>query len=144
MKKTYYLFLIFIALSAAANGQTKAEKEVAAAVETFKKGIVGADKNLLETITAEQLVYSHSSGKVQNKAEFIAEIVSGQPFRYVSVELADQTIKISGNVAIVRHIYSADTSKNGTTGHLKIGNMLVFQKQHGSWKLLARQAYKLP
>jgi hypothetical protein len=143
MRKIHYLVFIFLTLSIAAFSQSQQEKEVAEAVEMFKKGIVDADKNLLETITAEELVYGHSSGKVQNKAEFIAEIVSGQPLDYTSVDMADQTIKISGDVAVVRHIYSAETMSNGTPGKLKIGNMLIWQKQHGKWKLLARQAYKI-
>jgi hypothetical protein len=116
---------------------------VADAVDVFKKGIVDADRNLLESITTEELVYGHSSGKVQNKTEFVEEVVSGKPLDYISVETTDQTIKISGDVAVVRHIYSAETMSNGTPGKLKIGNMLIWQKQHGKWKLLARQAYKL-
>lgn len=143
MRKTNALIIIFLVLSISAYCQTKQEKEVAAAIEIFKKGIVDADKDLLKSITAEELVYGHSSGKVQNKAEFIAEIVSKLP-AYLSVDMTDQTIKISGNAAIVRHIYSAETMNNGTPGRLKIGNMLIWQKQHGKWKLLARQAYKLP
>lgn len=143
MQKIVYLLILSLILSFTAYSQTKVEKEVAAAVEILKKGIVDADQNLLESITADQLVYGHSSGKVQNKTEFIAEIISGVPLDYVSVDLTDQTIKISGNTAIVRHIYSAETTSNGTPGHLKIGNMLIWQKQHGKWKLLARQAYKI-
>jgi hypothetical protein len=143
MKRINYLIIIFLAMSIPAFCQTKVEKEIATAVETLKKGIVDADKNVLNSITAEELVYGHSSGKVQNKVEFVEEIVSGKP-DYISLDTADQTIKISGNTAIVRHIYSAETMNNGTAGHVKIGNMLIWQKQHGKWKLLARQAYKLP
>jgi ketosteroid isomerase-like protein len=143
MKKQYYILLVFLAFAMVANSQTKEEKAVVAAVEVFKKAMVEADKSLLETITADQLVYGHSSGKVQNKAEFIAEIISAQPLNYVSIETADQTIKLSGNTAVVRHIFSAETSANGTPGKLKIGNMMIWQKQKGKWKLLARQAYKL-
>ncbi len=143
MKRINYLMIIFLALSIPAFCQTKVEKKIAAAVETFKKGIVDADKNLLNSIITEELVYGHSNGKVQNMTEFIDEIMSGKP-DYISVGTADQTIQISGNTAIVRHIYSAETTNNGTPGHVKIGNMLIFQKQHGKWKLLARQAYKLP
>jgi len=143
MKRINYLMIIFLVMSIPAFCQTKVEKEIATAVETFKKSIVDADKNLLNSITAEELVYGHSNGKVQNKTEFIDEIISGKP-DYISVDTADQTVKISGNTAIVRHIYSAETMSSGIAGHVKIGNMLIFQKQHGKWKLLARQAYKLP
>jgi len=144
MKKQTYFLLVLLAFTLFSNGQTKQEKAVDQAVEVFKKAMVNADKNLLESICADQLVYGHSSGKVQNKAEFVAEVLSGQPIDYVSIDTADQTIKMSGKVAVVRHIFSAETSANGTPGKLRIGNTLIFQKQHGKWKLLARQAYKLP
>jgi ketosteroid isomerase-like protein len=143
MKKYYYLLLVFLAIAFAAQSQSKQEKEVGTAVEVFKKAMIEANKSLLESITADELVYGHSSGKVQNKAEFIAEVVSAQPLDYVSIDMADQTIRLSGDVAVVRHIFSAETLASGTPGKLKIGNMLIFQKQHGKWKLLARQAYKL-
>ena len=143
MKKIIQLSILLVVVSITAFSQSKQEKELTDAIEIFKKGVVDADKNLLESVTAENLVYGHSSGKVQNKAEFVAEIVSGQPLDYVSVETADQTIAVSGDVAIVRHVYSAETMSNGTPGKLKIGNMMIWQNQHGKWKLLARQAYKL-
>ena len=143
MKKIIQLSILLVIVSMSALGQSKQEKELTAAIELFKKGVVDADKNLLETVTAESLVYGHSSGKVQNKTEFVAEIVSGQPLDYTSVDITEQTITFSGDVAVVRHIYSAETLSNGTAGKLKIGNMMVWQNQHGKWKLLARQAYKL-
>ncbi|MFA5817015.1 MAG: nuclear transport factor 2 family protein [Bacteroidales bacterium] len=144
MKKFYYLFIFLFFLAISTNcRQPNQEKDVAAAVEIFRKGIVDADKDLLGIITADELVYGHSSGKVQNKAEFIAEIISGQPLDYITVDLADQTIKIAGNTAVVRHTLLSETTSNGIPGHLKIGNMLIWQKQNGTWKLLARQAYKL-
>jgi ketosteroid isomerase-like protein len=120
------------------------EKAVAAAVEDFKRGIIDADRALLESISAEKLVFGHSGGKVQNKAEFIEEIVSLVPNDYLTIDMADQTITISGNTAVVRHIYSAEFTSDGVPGSLRIGNVLVWQEQDGKWKLLARQAYRLP
>jgi ketosteroid isomerase-like protein len=143
MKKIHSLIIVFLALTFTVYSQSKEEKEVFAVLETFKKGVIDADKELLGSIAAEELVYGHSNGKVQNKAEFIEEIVHSQP-DYSSIDMTDQTIRISGNTAVVRHIYSAETTNNGTPGHVKIGNMMIWQKQHGKWKLLARQAYKLP
>jgi hypothetical protein len=48
------------------------------------------------------------------------------------------------NTAIVRHILTAQTNDGGKPGSVNLGVMLVFIKEHGSWKLLGRQAYKLP
>ena len=87
------------------------QEDVQAAIETLVKGIIDADRVMLESISADELTFGHSSGKVQNKDEFIEEIVSKKPFDYTSVNLADQTITISGDAAVVRHIYSADLCK---------------------------------
>jgi uncharacterized protein YcfL len=143
MKKINSLIIIFLAFSMSVFCQSKEQKEVNSAIEVFKKGVITADEALLKSITADELVYGHSNGKVQDKTEFIAEIVSKLP-AYLSIDMSDQTIRISGNIAVVRHIYSAETMNNGSPGHVKIGNMMIWQKQHGKWKLLARQAYKLP
>ncbi|MDR2231536.1 MAG: nuclear transport factor 2 family protein [Tannerella sp.] len=118
--------------------------DVAAAVEQLFKGMTAADEIVLQSITADELVYGHSSGKVQNKSEFIAEVMSGQPLVYLRIEPLEQTIHLAGNVAVVRHILTADTkTPEGEPGNLRIGNMMVWQLQEGTWRLLARQAYKL-
>lgn len=142
--KKYFLLIVFLgALSLNANCQTPAENDVASAVENLLKGFVDADKDLLDKMTAEELIYGHSSGKVQNKTEFIDEVISGKPLDYVKFDLEGQTIKVVGKTAVVRHILNAETISNGAPGKLRIGNVLIWQKQKGKWKLLARQAYRL-
>ncbi len=151
MKKIFVtLSIIIFSISACTSDKSvtvadlaEEEKAVAAAVEQFKTAIINADRELLESIFADKLIYGHSGGKVQNKAECIEEIVSLQPNDYLSIDLAGQTIMVSGETAVVRHIYSADFTSNGAPGSLSIGNVLIWQKQDGKWKLLARQAYRL-
>jgi ketosteroid isomerase-like protein len=61
------------------------------------------------------------------------------------LEAADQTITISGNTAIVRHIFMAKGTNAGEPVDVRIGNVQVYQRQEdGKLRLLARQAYKLP
>ncbi|RYF14680.1 MAG: nuclear transport factor 2 family protein, partial [Flavobacteriales bacterium] len=60
------------------------------------------------------------------------------------IDLKNQTIKITGKTAIVRHELHAKTNDGGKPGDVHIGIMLVWQQQGNDWKLLARQAYKLP
>ncbi|MBK9389605.1 MAG: nuclear transport factor 2 family protein [Bacteroidetes bacterium] len=143
MKKSFILIILLFAVSISSYCQSGQDKEVSAAVEKLMKGIVDADKGLLQDITAEELVYGHSSGKVQNRTEFIEEVLVSKPIDFIKIDLAEQTIKVIGDAAVVRHILSAEITNNGTPGNLRIGNMLVWQKQKGKWKLIARQAYKL-
>ena len=144
MNKYFFIIVFLFSVSLSSYGQTAAEKEVAVAVETLMKGFIDADKTILDNLTAEELNYGHSAGKVQNKTEFIDEVVSGKPLDYLKIDLEGQTIKVTGKTAVVRHIFNAETSSNGTPGKLRIGIMQVWQKQKGNWKLVARQAYKLP
>ena len=143
MKKYFMLIVFLVAFSLYANCQTAAEKDVASAVENLMKGFIDADKTILDNLTAEELNYGHSAGKVQNKTEFIDEVVSGKPLDYLKIDLEGQIIKVTGKTAVVRHIFNAETSSNGTPGKLRIGIMQVWQKQKGKWKLVARQAYKI-
>ncbi|GAB3930360.1 nuclear transport factor 2 family protein [Mucilaginibacter myungsuensis] len=142
MKKLLSLF-IAVLCTVGSFAQTKDEQEVTAAVDFLKKAMIDGDRANLAKIAAEELVYGHSSGKVQNKAEFVEGIASGGS-DFVTIDLTDQLIKVSGNTAVVHHKLSAQTNDGGKPGSAKIGVMLVFQKQKGQWKLLARQAFKLP
>jgi ketosteroid isomerase-like protein len=122
--------------------QTADEKAVAVAVETLRKAMVDADKAGLEKITADALSYGHSSGKVENKAAFVEAIVTGKS-DFKSIELADQSITISENLALVRHKLTGETNNDGQPGTVNLGVLLVWQKQKGQWKLIGRQAFKL-
>lgn len=122
--------------------QSKNEIAVANAVEGLKKAMIDADKTALENLAADELSYGHSSGKVEDKAEFVRSIVSGES-DFITIDLTDQTIKIAGNSAIVRHKLFAKTNNKGQAGTANIAILLVWQKQKGQWKLLARQAVKL-
>ncbi len=135
------LFLIIVTISSFS--QATSEKDVAVAVEKLIKGFIDADKDILDKMTAAELIYGHSSGKVQNRTEFIDEVISKKPLDYVKINPENQTIKVIGNAAVVRHILVAETLSNGTPGNLRIGNVLIWQKQKGEWKLIARQAYRL-
>jgi ketosteroid isomerase-like protein len=143
MKRIITGICLFFASAGFIFSQTAAEKEVAATVEKIRVAIEKADKAALEELAADQLVYAHSNGRVQDKADFIKEILDPAAIDYTSITMTDQTIRVIGNTAVVRHIYSAETMTGGKPGSLKIGNMFVLQKQKKNWKLIARQAYRL-
>ena len=119
------------------------ESAVAAAVDSLNEGILNPEKNLLENIASDALSYGHSGGKVQNKAEFVDDLVNGS-FDFQTVNIANQTVKVDGDNAVVRHTFTAKASNAGAPVDLNIGNLLVWRKEDGQWKLLARQAFKIP
>jgi hypothetical protein len=121
----------------------KEETAVAARVETLRQALIDADGSKLKELTSAALSYGHSSGVVQNQAMFIEKITNGES-DFVTIEFQNQTIEIIGDVAIVRHNFTAHTKDSGIDKDIKIGNVLVWQKQKNKWLLIARQAFKLP
>lgn len=116
-------------------------KKVEAQVEQLRSAMISADVQKLKEVTSSELNYGHSGGHVEGQAEFIEKLVSGNS-DFVTIELKDQTIQIAKDVAIVRHTLIATTNDRGKPGEVNIGVLLIWQKQKGEWKLLARQAFK--
>ena len=142
MKKLFALSLLALLMSCTAQSQNNENATVEAAVERLRTAMVDADQIQLEALTADELSYGHSSGKVEDKVQFVQSLTSGTS-DFVTMDLADQTVKVVGNTALVRHRLSGDINDNGKAGTVKLGVLLVWQKQGSDWKLLARQAYKL-
>ncbi|HMH22307.1 MAG TPA: nuclear transport factor 2 family protein [Puia sp.] len=142
MRATICLLLL-PAFSYRSLAQDKEEKAVSDAVETLRQKMVDPDKASLERLAADDLSYGHSNGLIQTKAEFVEALTSGKS-DFVSIELSQQTVKIVGNNAIVRHILAGVTNDGGKPGTTRLSVLMVWQKQKGEWKLLARQATKVP
>ena len=144
MKKFCVLILLLLVQISvfAQKANSKEETAVANRIEVLRNAMIDADGQKLKALTSTKLNYVHSNGNFQNQAEFIDGIVSGKS-DFVTIEFQDQTITIQDNVAIVRHVLSAHTKDDGIDRDIKIGIMLVWQKQNNNWILVARQAYKL-
>lgn len=137
------LLILLLMSSSYLYAQNKQEANLLAAVDKLKNAMVSGERKALEEIAADDLSYGHSSGKLEDKATFVETIASGKS-DFVSIDLKNQTVKITGKTAIVRHELHAKTNDGGKPGEVHIGIMLVWQKQGKDWKMLARQAYKLP
>ena len=128
--------------SAPAAAVSADEEAVASAVEALRKAMVDADKAHLAALVSDQLSYGHSSGQVQDKADFI-EVIASKKTIYKSIALSEHKNAVAGNNAIARHIFAAEVESGGKPSSPRIGVMQVWVKQDGAWKLLARQAFKL-
>ncbi|MHA7830245.1 MAG: nuclear transport factor 2 family protein [Flagellimonas sp.] len=122
---------------------TPTEESVARTVTYLNNAMVNLDSLALDKLTSELLTYGHSSGLVQNKQEFIRDVLHG-PVRFFMIDSPDQQIQVHGEIAIVRHLFVAKAKGENKPMNIRIGNVQVFQKDNnGGWQLLTRQAYKL-
>ena len=122
--------------------QSKAEKQVAETVENLRRAMISGDSVALSNIAHDSLSYGHSGGHVEGKAEFLHKLVSKQS-NFLKIDLSDQSIKIVGNTAIVRHKLVAETHDAGKEiSAVHIAILYVFKKEKDKWQMLARQAVK--
>ena len=144
MKKKFLLFSISILFAGSfCFAQSADEKAVADRVENLRKAMLAVDQTALEELVADQLSYGHSGGLVEDKAAFVKALVTKKTV-FTAINISDQTIKIADNAAIVRHHFTGATNNNNVPANIDIMALMVWQKQNGVWKLIARQGIKIP
>jgi hypothetical protein len=141
--KTRILVVFFFLTSLFSFGQSADEKAVASAVEKLRVAIVDANEADLNKLTSPLLTYGHSNGLLEDKKEFIRALTSEES-NFTKIDLSEQTISISGDIALVRHKLIGDTHNKGKDpAPVRLGILLVWQKTKGEWLLIGRQAFKL-
>jgi Domain of unknown function (DUF4440) len=119
---------------------TSASSAVEQAVESLLNAMLQADGPTLEALAADDLSYGHSNAKLDDRATFLKKL-SGEIPAFSGISITDQSIRISGPTAVVRHNFSAVASD---VGMVNLHILMIWVEQNGTWKLLARQATKLP
>jgi Domain of unknown function (DUF4440) len=142
MKKLILIIAIFCFNIFAIIAQTAEEVKVSEAVNALRKALIDPEKAVLEKIVHEDLSYGHSSGLIETKEMFMEALLSNNS-DFKTMDLTEQTIKVVGKNAIVRHKLFAETANKGVASTTKLNVLLIFLKVKGEWKLLARQAAKI-
>jgi len=139
--KTFFFAFIFL-ISNIAFAQS--EKEVEMAVEKLRLAMIDPTQDALKKLTSSDLSYGHSNGLIENQNVFMEALVSGKS-DFKTIIISDQTIKLNGkNVAIVRHKFKGEvTAADGNINTVNLSILMVWIKEKGSWKLLARQAVRV-
>ena len=119
------------------------EAAVAKEVEAFRSAQAAKDANGLSSLCAPELSYSHSDAHLEDKATFVTNATK-PGFKILSLEYQDPVIRIVGDTAIVRfHWIGKSQSDDGKISDTNLSILMIWQKQHGAWKLLARASTKI-
>ncbi len=121
---------------------TDATVLVTALVERLRLAMISPSATALADLFADDLSYGHSDGKLDTKASISGSLLDGSS-DFTTIDTSEQTVSVNGDVAIVRHRLVADTNDSGRSGHVKLKILLVWQRQDGDWRLLARQAVRI-
>jgi hypothetical protein len=142
LKNVLCLFLLIL-LTNISTAQTQDEIMLTQTIERLRSVMEKPDSLMLADLASDNLEYVHSSGTVRDKRGFVDEFMKGWT-KVTNVKFSNQTIKIVGDKAIVRHRMVADAHNPGYPSIIDIIILMVWTKEDGQWKILARQAAKLP
>src|SRR3546814_1088294 len=112
MKRPNLLIFVLTLTTMSLFAQKKDQSAVAEAVKQLNNAMVDANQIKLDELSSEKLSYGHSSGLVEDKHNYITNIIDGT-LGFTSIDLTDQTISISGDVAIVRHKFQDANDDKG-------------------------------
>ena len=133
-------WLAFFAVPAFA--QSADETAVARQMDALSKAITSVDKAQLENLAWPELSYGHSSGRIENRAQYVEALVTKKSI-VSKIDLSKVTTSFVGDVALVRGHMSLISESTGKPVPTELEFLMVWQKRGGDWKLLARQAYKI-
>lgn len=143
MKRIIISMLCFLLNINIVYAQGKVRSEIEKSIETLKQLMIDPDKSKLEVLLSDYLTYGHSNGLVENKTQCIENFMSGTS-DFVDIMIDNQQHEVVGKTAWSRYDLFAHTNNKGVAGETKLKVLLVWVKKANGWKLLARQAVRIP
>jgi ketosteroid isomerase-like protein len=124
---------------AAPPGDPKAEKEVMAAMETWRQALLKKDGAALARLYHEDIRYGHSSGLVEDKKTAVTHIVTSKA-DYASVDLIDTKVSVHGNFALVNGRVNYRQVTDGKATDVKLHVLHVWVRTPQGWQMIGRQS----
>lgn len=124
---------LVLAADAAADQQA-----VAGLVDKMNAAAKAGDEATLKTLMHDDLVYVHSDGRPENKAEAIAAMIKTKPEYSVS----GVKVRVHGNAAVLTGKMVAKLDGGARTLNLDV--MMTWIKAGKSWQLLGRHTSRAP
>jgi ketosteroid isomerase-like protein len=120
-----------------------ATEEIRKAEMSWVAAVQKNDLSALGQILANDLVYTHSTGIVESKSEYLSKLKSGAQ-KYASIEHSDLKIQDYGNAGVLTATVRMTGATKGVPFDNKLRVIHVWVKQGGNWKLAAHQTTRLP
>ena len=110
-----------------------------------KRMVAMAEKDVaaLNALLADDLVYTHSSARLDTKQSLIGAMVSGATV-YSSVEPSDVVAQDCGDAVVLTGVARIGVSSGGKAMKFGVRFTDVYTKRGGQWQMVTWQSTKLP
>jgi ketosteroid isomerase-like protein len=122
----------------AGNGQTVIDLD-----RKRMQAMAAKDIATLEALIADDLVYAHSTARLDTKRSLIDNMVEGRTV-YTSVEPSDVKAQDLGDAVVLTGIAQIKVLSNGTPNAFGVRFTDVYARRNGSWQMVTWQSTRLP
>jgi hypothetical protein len=119
------------------------ESKLRAAEAVRFQAQVDADAKALAPLLDEHLEYVHSNGELDSKTSFIDSLTSGRR-DYVSTTFTIESLRIFGDVALIRGKAKVTVADNGQSKDLSLGYTDVWVWKDDRWQMTAWRSMRMP
>jgi ketosteroid isomerase-like protein len=117
--------------------------DLAQAVQDYDQAQVQSDKAALERLLAPDYQLANSGGKIETKAEFIADqLAPGYKLNPFTVEQPVE--RVMGDVALMGGVANLSGTDGGKAFSVRLRFLDVWQKRGGRWQVVFTQAGRVP
>ena len=107
------------------------------------QAMAAKDIATLESILADDLVYTHSSARLDTKRSLIVGMTSGSTV-YTSVEPSDVKAQDFGDTVVLTGVCQIKVTANGTPNAFGVRFTDVYARRNGRWQMVTWQSTRLP
>ena len=139
MKRRLLLVLTPVLLLAAG-----AEDSIKQAEKDWASAVVKKDYAVLDRVLADDLAYTHSDGRLDDKKSLVESLKSGKQ-TYDAAEHQSIDVKLLGkDVALVRIRVRMTAASGGKPGvPANFSALRVYQQKNGRWQMVGHQSARL-
>lgn len=107
------------------------------------RAMVAKDVETLESLLADDLIYTHSSARLDTKRSLIQGMVSGATV-YTGVKPSDVKAQDLGDTVVLTGIAHIEVVSNGTPNAFGVRFTDVYTRRDDRWQMVTWQSTRLP
>lgn len=108
------------------------------------RAMLAFDYAALDALLSDDVRYIHSTGVVETKSEYFDGLKRGL-YEYGAIDILSGETREWADVAITTGVMEMVVGAEGSAKHpIRLQHVLVWKREDGSWRLLLRQATRVP
>jgi hypothetical protein len=140
--RTLSALALLAAIAAPAAAQSPIDEAKAAEKKRFEL-TVAKDYAGLDKLLADDLIYVHSNGNVDNEKTFLASLTSGRS-TYKKIEPTSMNARLLGEFVFIDGRAKVLVESNGQTNDLDLTYLDVWAKRNGTWQMVHWHSARMP